>query len=90
MSFAPRSPAAPTPPPQYPDFPAFWRSLTEAQRKPIREACVAQGMHPVHLYLVATGQRKAGSTTIARLQQADPRITPQLVRPDLFKREETK
>lgn len=79
------NPAATPPEPRpQPDFVQFWAGLSEAQRKLIRHECVMQGMHPTHLYLVATGVRKAGARTLSRLLAADPRITKEMVRPDLF------
>lgn len=58
-------------------FKQFYDSLTSQEKSQLADRA---GTHPVYLWQVAKGKRRAGAGLIERLMAADNRITFQMMR----------
>jgi hypothetical protein len=58
-------------------FKHFYESLTSQEKGQLAERA---GTHPVYLWQLAKGKRRAGASLIERLMAADNRITFQMMR----------
>lgn len=67
--------------PDKPRFFYFWVKLTPEEKKRLSDD---SGIAFSSLSSLAHGHRKAGHVTIAKLNRVDPRITAEMLRPDLY------
>jgi hypothetical protein len=64
------------------EFKNYWSGLSPAQKISLADKA---NTSVNHLCQVANGHRNAGANLISRLMQADKKLTPAMLRPDLFK-----
>jgi hypothetical protein len=66
---------------EYKNFREYWESLNNRERPLLARLA---GVSYQWLWAIANGHKNAGAETIAKLGKVDPRITPRLLRPDLY------
>lgn len=66
---------------KFSSFEEYWDSLTVAGRTALARK---SGLNKNFLWQVARGYRKAGPETLAKLYKVNKRLTPQVLRPDLY------
>lgn len=62
-------------------FAQFYETLSQSERQSL---AANANTSTQYIYQIATGRRKPGAVTIAKLKGADPRITDSMLRPDLY------
>jgi hypothetical protein len=63
-------------------FKDYWKALTPGQKKHLSDCCGYS--NDTYLSQIAHGKKKAGVTTISKLNRVDTSLTPQFMRPDLY------